>query len=95
MDKTIIMPRDVALMAVKRWFTADEAAMYLDVSVDKVKKLCQSRELASSRRGTHLYIKLADIEDWLESCRIASVDEIDALACTYTAAASYAKNYKK
>lgn len=88
MEKTIIMPRDVAMLAVKKWLTADEAALYLDVSVDKVKRMAQTREIASSRRGTHLYIKLADIEDWLEQSRVASSDEIDALACTYTAVAN-------
>lgn len=94
-NNTIMMPREVAMLAVKRWFTLSEAAMYLDMSEDKVKRMTQSHELAFSKRGGKMYFRLDDIEAWLESTRVASLQEVDAIACTYTAVTPYGAKSKK
>lgn len=95
MEAQVIMPYEIAMLAVKQWLTAQEAGMYLDLSADKVRRLAASRELAHSRRGAKLYFKKSDLDAWLEQSRVESDECVDMCACTYTAATPYNHGRKR
>ena len=66
----------------KAVLTTDEAARYLGVTKSAIYKLTMGRKIPHyrSQGGKLLYFNREEIEQWATSCRIATLEELDAKA---------------
>lgn len=67
----------------KNVWTLDELANYLQLSSDRCSRLAKKRAYPSYKQNGRYYFKREEIEAWLTSNRISSVDEITSNAALY------------
>lgn len=72
------------LFATKEVLTSDEAARYLGVSMSYLYKLTMRREIPHYKPlGKKCYFNRHELEDWLQSNRVATASEISDEAARY------------
>lgn len=65
----------------KEVLSADEAARYCCISLSHLYKLTSARKIAHSKpQGKLVYFRRADLDEWLLSNRVATMDELDQQA---------------
>ena len=75
--------KQVALTA-KEFLTREEVASYLGVSLSCVNKMAMKRVLPFYKpMGKNSYCKRTEVEQWLQSHRIATNEELEAEAQKY------------
>ena len=52
-----------------KWFTIEQIAEYLQVSVEKLYKLCQKGKIPASKLGGQWRFDVTEIDVWLKSQR--------------------------
>lgn len=67
----------------KNVWNIDELAIYLQLSSDRCSRLAKDRAFPSYKQNGRYYFKRVEIEAWLTSNRISSVDETDSEAALY------------
>lgn len=57
----------LAILSVKKVYTVEEAALYLGMSVDYVRKMCKTRKIKSYRSssGKGIYLHQSDLDKWM------------------------------
>ena len=60
----------------KNVWNIDELALYMQLSSDRCSRLAKNRAFPSYKQNGRYYFKREEIEAWLTSNRISSVDEI-------------------
>lgn len=72
------------IFATKEVLTSDEAARYLGVSMSYLYKLTMRREIPHYKPlGKKCYFNRHELEDWLQSNRVATTTEISDEAQRY------------
>lgn len=71
--------RRAEILAKDVW-NVKELALYLHRSVDRVSRMAKERRFPSYKQGGAYYFRRGEIEDWLTSNRIDSLDEIKSKA---------------
>jgi excisionase family DNA binding protein len=62
----------------KELLTIDEAAYFLGLSASRIYKMTSNKEIDHSKPGgKKIYFKRKDLEDWILSGRVASINDID------------------
>lgn len=67
----------------KNVWSIEELSLYLRRSADRVRRMAQQREFPSYKQNGQYYFKREEIEQWLTTNRIASVDEISSRAALH------------
>lgn len=68
----------------RQMLTAQEAATFLNVSISTVYKYSHGRVIPHYKpQGREIYFKRCDLDNYVESRRIASQDELEAQADDY------------
>ena len=63
----------------KEFFTIEEAAEYLQVSLSAIYKLTSNNEIAYFKPGgKKIYFKKENLKEWIERSKVLSVFEIDS-----------------
>ena len=59
--------KNLAILSVKKVYTVEEAALYLGMSADYVRKLCKTRKIKSYRSssGKGIYLHQSDLDKWM------------------------------
>ena len=72
----------LAILSVKKVYTVDEAALYLGMSVDYVRKMCKTRKIKSYRSssGKGIYLHQSDLDKWMMHTEVNTSDFIQAEA---------------
>jgi excisionase family DNA binding protein len=69
----------------KEMLTFDEAAQYLDLSRSYLYRLTSSRQIPHyCPNGKRIYFKRSELTEWLQKTRVASKEEIEAKAISFT-----------
>lgn len=68
----------------KNVWNVDELAVYLHLSPDRCSRLAKDRAFPSYKQNGRYYFKREEIEAWLTSNRISSLDEITSEASLRT-----------
>lgn len=80
------------LLAAKRVFNLDEAALFLSLKKSYLYKLTSTNQIPFYRpNGKLVYFEKADLENWLRSNRVSSSEEIAEKAATYVATSTMKK----
>ena len=71
--------KSVTILSVKKVYNVEEAALYLGMSAEYVKKLCKSRKIRSYRScsGKGIYLHQSDLDKWMMHTEIITRDELD------------------
>lgn len=72
------------IFCTKEVLTSDEAAKYLGVSLSCLYKWTMSRQIPhyKSPSGKMCYFNRKEIEAWMQSCKVATNDELEQQAQT-------------
>lgn len=62
----------------KNVWNIDELAIYLQLSTDRCSRLAKNRAFPSYKQNGRYYFKREEIEAWLTTNRVSSIDEITA-----------------
>lgn len=62
----------------KNVWNLDELAIYLNLSPDRCSRLAKDRAFPSYKQNGRYFFKRVEIEAWLTSNRVASVDEVNS-----------------
>lgn len=77
---------EAAALGQKTVLTFDEAAIYTGLSKSILYKKTSNREIPHYKpRNKMIYFERAEIDSWLLQNRIATVDELEVRAQTYSA----------
>ena len=74
--------KTLAILAVKKVYTVDEAALYLGLSSEYVKKMCKGKKIKSYRSssGRGIYLHQSDLDKWMMYTEVNTKDFIQAEA---------------
>lgn len=72
----------LTLLSVKKVYTVDEAALYLGLSSEYVKKMCKGKKIKSYRSssGRGIYLHQSDLDKWMMHTEVNTNDFIRAEA---------------
>ena len=73
------------IIGMKNVLDVRETAAMLGVSVDHIRHLVSSRSIPHYKKGTRVYFKKSEIEDWQLETRIATCAENQRTAATLIA----------
>lgn len=74
------------IFTTKEVLTSDEAARYLGVSKSHLYKMTMGRKIPHYKpTGKMCYFNRVELEEWLQSNRVATAQELDAQAKAYCA----------
>ena len=67
LSKKIDEIKSLALLAVKKVYTVEEAALYLGMTAEYVRKMCKTRKIKSYRSssGKGIYLHQSDLDKWM------------------------------
>lgn len=77
--------RRATLIGVKDTLTIEECAMVTGYSVQSLYSFTSKRLIPHFKRGNYLYFSKQEIEKWMQSNRVPTVDETSCKATTYVA----------
>ena len=63
--------------------TADECALYLGVSLDRINHLVVEREIPYYKKGSRRFFKKSEINEWMTSKKMLTNEEIAAKAAQW------------
>lgn len=74
--------KTLAILSVKKVYTVEEAALYLGMSADYVRKLCKTRKIKSYRSssGKGIYLHQSDLDKWMLHTEVNTNEFIQAEA---------------
>lgn len=75
------------VISTKEAFNVEEAAMFLGLSESRVRHLVWKKEIPHYKRGTNVFFRKSELEDWMLQNRIPTIDEIEQEAYRYTLSA--------
>lgn len=75
------------VISTKEAFNVEEAAMFLGLSESRVRHLVWEKEIPYYKRGTNVFFRKSELEDWMLQDRIPTIDEIEQEAYRYTLSA--------
>lgn len=67
----------------KNVWNIDELAIYLNLTADRCSRLAKDRAFPSYKQNGRYFFKRVEIEAWLTSNRVASVDEVNSDAALH------------
>lgn len=72
-------------LSVKKVYTIEEAAMYLGMSPDYVKKMCKTRKIKSYRScsGKGIYLHQSDLDKWMMHTEVNTKEYINEQATRF------------
>lgn len=73
------------LIGVKDSLTIEECAMLTGYSVQTLYTFTSKREIPHFKRGNYLYFSKREIEKWLQSNPVPTVEQTNCVATTYVA----------
>lgn len=79
----------------KNVWNIDELAIYLQVTTDRCARLAKRRAFPSYKQNGRYYFKRQEIEEWLTSNRMSSVDEVNSDAALFAIAHRKQSKIKK
>lgn len=71
------------VISTKEAFNVEEAAMFLGLSDSRVRHLMWEKEIPYYKRGTKVYLKKKELEEWMLRDRIPTMEEIEQEAYSY------------
>ena len=71
------------VISTKEAFNVEEAAMFLGLSESRVRHLVWEKEIPHYKRGTKVYLKKKELEEWMLRDRIPTTEEIEQEAYSY------------
>lgn len=71
------------LIGVKDTLTIDECALLTGYSVQTLYTFTSKREIPHFKRGNYLYFSKKEVEEWLKSNPVPTVQQINQTADTY------------
>lgn len=77
--------RRATIIGSKDTLTLEECAMVTGYSVQSLYSFTSKRLIPHYKRGNYLFFSKKEIEKWLQSNPIPTVDETSSLGTTYTA----------
>lgn len=77
--------RRAALIGSKDTLTLEECAMMTGYSTQSLYAFTSKRLIPHFKRGNYLFFSKQEIEKWLQSNRIPTVEETSSIGTTYTA----------
>lgn len=77
--------RRATIIGSKDTLTLEECAMVTGYSVQSLYSFTSKRIIPHYKRGNYLFFSKQEIEKWLQSNPIPTVDETSSLGTTYTA----------
>lgn len=77
--------RRATLIGSKDTLTLEECAMVTGYSIQSLYSFTSKRLIPHFKRGNYLYFSKQEIEKWLQSNRVPTVEETDSMGTTYTA----------
>jgi excisionase family DNA binding protein len=80
---------------MKEALTAAEVALMLDVTEGRVRTLTSQKKIPYYKCGTKTYYKKSELERWMLSQRVATQDELEIQAQTYTKLKRLNKNTRR
>lgn len=74
--------KNLAILSVKKVYTVEEAALYLGMTADYVRKLCKTRKIKSYRSssGKGIYLHQSDLDKWMLHTEVNTNEFIQAEA---------------
>lgn len=71
----------ITAISVKTALTINDAAFYLGMSSEYVRKMQKAKSIPSYRsKSGGVYFKKSDLDNWMLHTKVSSIDEIDAEA---------------
>ena len=84
LQKVVELVADKTIFCTKEVLTSDEAAKYMGISKSYLYKLTMKREIPHYKpMGKVVYFNRTELEEWLQSNRIATASEISQKAQAY------------
>lgn len=77
--------RRAALIGSKDTLTLEECAMMTGYSTQSLYAFTSKRLIPHFKRGNYLFFSKQEIEQWLQSNRVPTVEETSSIGTTYTA----------
>lgn len=77
--------RRAALIGSKDTLTLEECAMMTGYSTQSLYAFTSKRLIPHFKRGNYLFFSKQEIEKWLQSNRVPTVEETSSIGTTYTA----------
>lgn len=77
--------RRATIISSKDTLTLEECAMVTGYSIQSLYSFTSKRLIPHYKRGNYLFFSKQEIEKWLQSNPIPTVDETSSLGTTYTA----------
>lgn len=77
--------RRAALIGSKDTLTLEECAMMTGYSAQSLYAFTSKRLIPHFKRGNYLFFSKQEIEKWLQSNRVPTVEETSSIGTTYTA----------
>jgi len=75
--------RKLTLLQAKTVLTADDAALMLGTSRQAVYNMTSLRTIPHYRQGGRVFFKKAELEKWMTSQRVSTIEEQDIEAASY------------
>lgn len=71
--------KSITILSVKNALTVDEAAIYMGMSSDYVRKMAKTRKIRSyrSKSGRAIYLHKADLDKWMMYSEVKSIEDIN------------------
>lgn len=71
--------KSITIISVKNALTVDEAAIYMGMSSEYVKKMAKNRKIKSyrSKTGRSIYLHKADLDKWMMYSEVMSQEDIN------------------
>lgn len=72
----------ITTLSVKNALTVDEAAVYMGMSAEYIRKMCKTRKIKSyrSKSGRGIYLHKADLDKWMLHTEVNTGEHINAEA---------------
>lgn len=77
--------RRATLIGSKDTLTLEECAMVTGYSIQSLYSFTSKRLIPHFKRGNYLFFSKQEIEKWLQSNRVPTVEETSTIGTTYTA----------
>lgn len=77
--------RRATLIGSKDTLTLEECAMVTGYSIQSLYSFTSKRLIPHFKRGNYLFFSKQEIEKWLQSNRVPTVEETSSVGTTYTA----------
>ena len=81
--KELTRAEKIALILGKDILTLEEAVHFIGLSKSTIYKKTASNQIPHYKQSRHIYFKKSELEDWMLSNKVKTIEEIEASASTF------------